>query len=138
VPTETRPVARNIAWGIRIGLAFAGLLILWVIVTYLVSGREAFDKLDTTWAETVVSYLIAGLTCGIVLGFVRPHLTSMRRAVMLGPVIALPVFVTIASVIDQPVWHWSASLWILWTAVAAIFGSLLGAIYWFLFTELSG
>ncbi len=127
----------DIRWGIRFGLILAVVLIAFVSVGYLVRPDSPSHQ-TVSWFRLSGSYLASGLVCGLVLGVCRPLITSLSRSILLGPIVAFPFYAIIGTVFGQPFWRWDPVFWTISIISVVIVGSIVGGVYWLIFTNVRG
>jgi hypothetical protein len=79
----------NIVWGVRRGLAFAGVISAFVLVMYIANGA-AFANLGMSLPEIVLLYALGGVLAGGVVGAMRPWTRTRLGAMVAGVAAALP------------------------------------------------
>lgn len=62
----------NIRWGVQRGLTLAVGYLMWCGAIYLVSGTRAFERLDVSFVEVAIYYVLTGLVAGAAIGLLRP------------------------------------------------------------------
>jgi hypothetical protein len=82
---------RNLYWGVRWGLTFAGVYCAWALLLLLFGGEEAFRKQGITFVEAFGSYIASGVFGGAVVGALRPLLERSWGAPIVGIVAAIPI-----------------------------------------------
>jgi hypothetical protein len=87
-------------WGIRPGLKVGAFLSVWGIVVYLVSGPRAFTQHGTTIQQVILGYFVGGIACGALAGLLRPRVRSRLSHMLIGVVVALPVYPVLRTTID--------------------------------------
>jgi hypothetical protein len=123
-----RTILENVVWGVKIGLSFAAVLVVWVIVIYLISGDAAFANINTTLAKTIIAYLGGGAAAGAIIGLCRPLLRSQLAAAIVGVLAAVPVIVMGKYSVDPGPWS-SADVFAV-TALPLFYGLVLGPIFY--------
>ena len=111
-------------------------LVLWISFGYI-TGTNSQVEDGPTWAALSAGYIIAGLVCGVVVGILRPLLTSFLRSVLLGPVIALPLYLTVYAAAGEHFTKWDAVDWTILSVTVIVVGTITGGIYWSIFTRSS-
>ncbi len=127
-------MAENIRWGVRFGLIFASVLIAFVSIGYVTRPNSPIH-LQYGWPQVVGAYLVSGLVCGLVAGVCRPLITSLARSILLGPVVAFPFFAIIGISIGHPFWKWDMVFWTIAVILVVLLGSIVGGIYWLIFSS---
>jgi len=116
-------------WGIGWGLFLGCFLVLWISVGYL-TGTNAHIENRPAWAVLSAAYVLAGIVCGTVVGILKPLLTSFVKSLLLGPVIALPLFLTVYAATGEPFALWDAVDWVIFVITVVVFGTVGGGLYW--------
>lgn len=73
-------MAGGLLWGVAVAL----VLSLWVTIIYLVGGSEPFLENGTTYGETVLLYVAAGVLVGVLFGLARPWIRGHWSAAVFG------------------------------------------------------
>jgi hypothetical protein len=128
------PTVENIRWGVRFGLILAVVLIAFISIGYLVRPNSPSHQ-AISWLAVSGSYLVSGLVCGLIVGVCRPLITSLSRSILLGPVIAFPFYAIVGIVIGNPFWRWDGVYWTIAIIASLIVGSIVGGMYWLIFTQ---
>lgn len=125
----TSPVSKslraNLRWGAGWGLLLGCLAVVWVSISYI-TGASADIENRPAWGVLSAVYILAGLLCGLVVGVVRPLLTSFLRSVLLGPVIALPFYLTIDAALGESFLNWDALDWVIFAIPVIVVGTVAG------------
>ena len=97
--------------GAVLGGIMATAFSLYVIAVYLVQGRAAFEKLDTTPWGAIIMYYVAGLVAGPIFGVVWPLRKTRAGSGLVAGLAAFIVY-TVAWMTQEgsPV-RWSQSDW---------------------------
>ena len=120
----------NLAWGIKLGLAFAAVYSLYVVVLFLAEGSRPFDRLHTSLLMVIATYVIGGLTSGALIGVMRPYLHMRSVAILVGITAGVFVFFAIAVTSDGMPWHWSRTSWESVAVCSLLLGSFGGNWLW--------
>lgn len=113
----------DLRWGLNYGLAMA--------MIYSVLGIAILQSADVRSSELlwlVLMYFAAGVSSGLLLGVFRRTLTTRKRSVTLGIIIAYPAaFVISFASVEQPL-PITYEHWLVATFLAVVFGAWAG---WF-------
>jgi hypothetical protein len=116
---------KNLIWGVRWGLAFAAVFILWALLLLVSRGTAAFEANDATPLAVVGSYLFGGIGAGAVVGLLRPLTRRKAGSTVVGIVAMFPVFLGIR-VADKGFSPWTERDTFIVTAMSLLGGSLAG------------
>jgi hypothetical protein len=120
----------NLAWGVKLGLAFAAAYSLYVAVLFLAVGSQPFDKLHTSLLTVIATYVIGGLTSGTVVGVMRPYLHIRLVAILVGITAALFVIFGILVASQGMPWLWHRAEWGSLALCSLLLGSFGGNWFW--------
>ena len=120
----------NLAWGVKLGLAFAGVYSLYVAVLFLAEGSQPFDKLHTSLLMVIATYVVGGLTSGTIVGVMRPYLHIRFVAILVGITAAVFVFFGIIVASHGMPWHWDRAGWGSLALCSLVLGSFGGNWLW--------
>lgn len=107
MPSATRGIEHDIAWGVRGGLSIAGLYCLWVSVVRLTSGPRAFENLHVSYTVAVTTYLGIGLVSGAIVGALRRFTGTALGSYAVGLLSGLPLAFGLLTSIDGFPSRWS-------------------------------
>lgn len=120
----------NVKRGIALGLIFAALYSLYVIVLFAVAGSEPFDKHHTSVLTVVASYFAGGISAGAIVGALRPYAVSRFGASLIGIVASFFVFFGIALASKGFPSHWTEPVWEAIVVLSVFFGVVSANIFW--------
>ncbi|HKO13559.1 MAG TPA: hypothetical protein VJV22_16435 [Acidobacteriaceae bacterium] len=120
----------NIIWGIRYGLATAGVFVAMTTIGRVFGGAEFYREMDTTYIAVVACELCAGVAGGIVVGALRKMLTCTRNAAVVGFLasVAVGVVLRVGAYGFRP-WRLADALVVLF--YAAFMGLTVGPYAWY-------
>lgn len=123
-------MTRNLRWGIEWGLiggAFFGLIALLAVVVQALNG----------WPDdgvhpllVILAYPLAGAVGGVFLGLLRPLLTSRRRAMAVGVLVAVPTLTALMPMAVGSPLRWGGAEWFAILFSSLLFGSAAGYKWW--------
>lgn len=118
-------IPRNVVWGIRGGVAFAGIYSLWVVGLYLFRGSAPFENQGTTLLEVLAAYWFGGAVAGGLVGLLRPLVRWRLGAALVGIVAGIPVGLGIVyAIMGISPWTGEHTFVLAWISVVA--GSIAG------------
>src|SRR5271156_3860771 len=82
---------RNVRWGVGWGVGIAGVLSVFVLLSYIVHGRASFDRLGTSVWAVILFYFAAAVVAGGLVGMLRPIATSRGKYILVAVVAFVPV-----------------------------------------------
>lgn len=118
--------ARNAYWGMRWGLAFAGVFCLWAVILLMLGGPSAFMKQGISFAQAIAGYVFGGITAGAVVGILRPLLKYGWGAAVVGIIAAWPV--GLAFMVATLGSHWSSPNSLITVAIFSLTVGAMGGI----------
>lgn len=132
-PTETRAqpsLFDNLRWGFLWGCRGGALLVILESIARIFGGPEILGSLGMTYLYAIGIDFCAGVPAGIVLGLLRPFLSSAKSAAAVGILVALPAAAVLMLGLN------GLRLWTLKDAFASliyalIMGPLVGVPLWF-------
>ena len=81
--------------GMLVGLLTAALFCIWISIVRLTSGEHAFSRLGITYAETMVTYVLMGMTSGAIIGALLRFTDSRVGAYLVGFLGGTPIILGI-------------------------------------------
>ena len=114
---------KDLKWGLTYGLIFA-LAYAGIAGALMTSGGV---RPSTAWL-IIAGYLTAGLVSGLALGVLKAKITTKRRAMILGIIIAYPATMIMMTVSDETVLPMEGSDFVGAAVMAVIYGGWAG---WF-------
>ena len=119
----------NVLQGVGVGAVMATLYSLFVLVVFLVSGSDAFDKYETSLPIVVVTYYASGILGGATIGAFLPMAKHFLGRIVLGIIGGLIVFFCIVMAMEGPFWNWSSTDWETVAFAGVVMGGIAGA-FW--------
>lgn len=119
-------IRENVAWGVRWGLQFAVVLVVWVLIVFLIGGSAAFAKYDTTLGKTIGVYLGGGALAGLIVGLCRPLLRNQIAAGIVGVFAAIPVIIMVDLTLHPGKWD-GDDVWVI-SILSLFYGLVMGPI----------
>jgi hypothetical protein len=132
--SEGNMLSDNIVWGMRRGLAFAGVISLFVLVIYIANGA-AFAKLGISLPEIVLLYAVGGTIAGAVVGAMRPLTNTRVGAMATGVAAALPVSLALGLAFYGAPTQWRRANVANCVIYAVIMGIMGGNVLWSQFVK---
>lgn len=127
----------NILWGMRRGLAFAGVISAFVLVLYVANGASNFAKLGLSVPEIILIYAIGGVLTGAVVGAMRPWTKSRLGAMVTGVAAALPASLALGLALYGTPSQWHRTTLANCVIYAVIMGIVGGNVLWTQFANRS-
>jgi hypothetical protein len=93
VSREPSEFKRNVLWGVRHGLVFAGVLSLLVVTLHLFAPGIQVQGRELSVFEIIFAYLLGGASAGAVLGITRNWYDSAFHSLIGGAVVGAIGFV---------------------------------------------
>ena len=121
-------IRENVIWGVRWGLRFAIVLVIWVLIIFLIGGSAAFAKYDTTLSKTIGVYLGGGALAGLIVGLCRPLLQNQIAAAIVGVFAAIPVIIMVDLTLHPGKWD-GDDVWFI-SILSLFYGLVIGPIWY--------
>jgi hypothetical protein len=121
--------SNNIAFGMLVGFLMAAAYSLLALGIYAVTLGEAFEEEGLSLGAVLLSYWIGGIASGVVLGLLKPFTDSKRKAMIVGPIIAMPAVAMLGIAIDGLPWNWTSDSILTFIIMSLIFGSYGGYVF---------
>ncbi len=115
------PYQPRLKWGLTTSLFFATAVSIWACLVALLRRQFYFPQYHANLLQIVAAYYVAGLLCGLALGFLYPLLDRRWGAVALGFLLGFLSYGTIA--VTMVGFH-APALWIALIAAVLIGGGL--------------
>ena len=96
---------------------------------FLLSGKSAFEKYETSLPVVVGMYYASGTLGGATIGALLPIAKHLLGQILLGIIGGLIVFFCIALAMDGPFWTWSSSDWKDVAFLGVVMGGIAGGIW---------
>jgi hypothetical protein len=123
-------MAANLRWGLGWGLAYAILYSLVAIGLNLLSGGATAEAYELSIWAIIGTYFATGIMGGILVGLLRPLLTSVWGAMLVGVMIAFPVLVGFGTALYGLPNQWEPALLRELTYAAVVSGTVGGYLQW--------
>jgi hypothetical protein len=98
----------------------------WIVLVYLVGGPRTFNEIGTTVYAVLLSYYIAGVAGGTLVGLLLPLTRTLVGQMLVGAMASLVVCSSAQTTLKGVIWHWDRSTLIVTTVIAVIIGMILG------------
>ena len=98
-----KPLRANVAWGISWGLFAAAFYALLATVLWAAHDRHEFRGLGL--GALILLYFTGGTLGGLLLGVLRPLITSRGRGAIVGMIITTPMAWAVAMAVYGPLWE---------------------------------
>ena len=121
-------LARRILWGVRSGVVFGLAFSALALVIRLLGGEGPFEVHHTSFAKMIASYLLGGISAGVIVGALRPLTKSKPGAAVVGFFAAIPIgmLVRLAMLGNEP---WEPRDTIVTLLVCIALGAPVGVMY---------
>lgn len=120
----------SIKWTVAIGLIFATLYSIYVLVFFFIVGGEPFQKHNTSVWAIIATYFAGGITGGVAIGALRPYARSRFAAIAVGFVASIFVIFGILLAARGEPTAWTELDWETLIVVSLLFGIVGGSMFW--------
>lgn len=120
----------NLRWGLGWGLSYAVIYSLFAGGLNLLSGGTNAEAYDLSIWAIIGTYCAIGVIGGALLGILRPLLTSVWGAMLVGVTIAFPVLVGFGTALYGLPTRWEPGLLPEFAYAAVFAGALGGYVQW--------
>lgn len=120
-------IRADLAWGLRWGVGAGAAYAALATVSRILRGTRPFDRVDTTYPETIAFYLLGGVVTGVMLALVRSRVRSTLSAVGAGILVMFPIAL-VHRVVTRGVQDWGIGDLVVPLLAAVMLGGMGGLI----------
>ena len=123
---DRRSRLTNIISGTLGGTGIGIVYCTWIGLLYAFRGGDSFESRGVRIDDLILFYLVAGSTCGAIVGGLRRWRSSILGAWVVGVIAMLPVAFGAEVLVQGNPGEWEAKRWILMICLGTVMGIVMG------------